>query len=121
MKDFKRSAHAVWECICHIVWCPEDGSKILKGKVERSLREIIRKLFEKIFDMNLGPKRQYRAGHFWAKGYGVSTTGLDEEQIGKYVKWQLHKDRIIDRLKLQEKCFDPLRVTIKPSLFRGVN
>ena len=57
----------------------------------------------KIFDMNLELKRRYWGRHFWAKGYCVSTVGLDEEQIRKYVKWQLHKDKIIDQLKLWKK------------------
>ncbi len=29
---------------------------------------------------------------FWARGYCVSTVGLDEERIRKYVKWQNKKD-----------------------------
>ncbi len=28
----------------------------------------------------------------WSPGYFVSTVGLDEEQITKYVKWQEHQD-----------------------------
>ncbi|MCA9364668.1 MAG: transposase, partial [Candidatus Moranbacteria bacterium] len=26
--------------------------------------------------------------HLWARGYCVSTVGLNEEQIRKYVRWQ---------------------------------
>ena len=57
----------------------------------------------KIFDMHLGLKRRYWGRHFWAKGYCVSTVGLDEEQIRKYVRWQLKRDRIIDQLKLWKR------------------
>src|SRR4030043_1280052 len=35
----------------------------------------------KIFDMNLELKRRYWGRHFWAKGYCISTIGLDEEQV----------------------------------------
>jgi putative transposase len=39
----------------------------------------------------------------WAKGYCVSTVGLDEEQIRKYVRWQLKKDKTMDQLELWKK------------------
>jgi putative transposase len=54
----------------------------------------------KILDLNLELKRRYWGRHFWAKGYCVSTIGLDEEQIRKYVRWQLHKDRKSEQQKL---------------------
>jgi hypothetical protein len=52
----------------------------------------------------------------WAKGYCVSALGLDEEQIRKYAKWQLHKDERTDRASLWKKRFDPFRDAIKPPL-----
>ncbi|MBL7204304.1 MAG: IS200/IS605 family transposase [Desulfobacteraceae bacterium] len=54
----------------------------------------------KIFDKHLELKKRYWGRHFWAKGYCVSTVGLDEEQIRKYVKWQLEKDKRMEQLKL---------------------
>ena len=144
MKDFKRLAHAVWQCKYHIVWCPKYRFRILKGEVGKSIRDIIRQLCEwkeveilegnvqeehihlvlsfppkysvsevvgfvkgksaiKIFDRHTELKKRYWGRHFWAKGYCVSTVGLDEEQIRKYVRWQLNKDRIMDQLKLWKK------------------
>jgi len=141
MKQFKKLAHAVWQCKYHIVWCPKYRFKILKGEIGKSVRDIIRQLTEwrgieilegnvqedhihlvlsippkysvaetvgflkgksaiKIFDMHTELKRRYWGRHFWAKGYCVSTIGLDEEQIREYVKNQMHKDRKIDQLKL---------------------
>ena len=32
--------------------------------------------------------KRYWGQHLWSRGYCVSTIGLDEEQIRKYVKWQ---------------------------------
>ena len=58
----------------------------------------------KILDMNTELKRRYWGRHFWAKGYCVSTIGLDEEQIRKYVRWQLHKDRKYDQQKLWQNA-----------------
>ena len=57
----------------------------------------------KMFDMHSELKKRYWGRHFWAKGYCVSTIGLDEEQIRKYVRWQLKKDKIMDQLKLWKK------------------
>ncbi|NQT57282.1 MAG: hypothetical protein HQ551_13750 [Desulfobacteraceae bacterium] len=34
------------------------------------------------------------------KGYCVSTVGLDEKKIRKYVKRQLEKDKCMEQLKL---------------------
>ncbi len=36
----------------------------------------------------------------WSPGYFVSTVGLDEEQITKYVKWQGHQDSGQAKLEL---------------------
>ncbi len=54
----------------------------------------------KIFDTYLDLKKRYWGRHFWAKWYCVSTIGLDEERIRKYVSWQLKQDRMLDQLKL---------------------
>ena len=37
--------------------------------------------------------KRYWGRHLWSGGYCVSTVGLDEEQIRKYVKYQERKDR----------------------------
>ena len=57
----------------------------------------------KVFDLHPALKRRYWGRHFWARGYCVSTIGLDEEQIRQYVKWQLKKDQRQDQLKLWDK------------------
>ena len=54
----------------------------------------------KIFDLHPTLKRRYWGRHFWAKGYCVSTVGLDEEQITKYVRWQQNHDRKRDQQSL---------------------
>ena len=54
----------------------------------------------KVFERRLELKRRYWGRHFWAKGYCVSTVGLDEVQIRKYVRWQTHMDRKADQQKL---------------------
>ena len=42
-------------------------------------------------------KKPYWGNHFWARGYFVSTIGIDEEKIIKYVKYQEDKEREQER------------------------
>ena len=37
--------------------------------------------------------KQYWGKRLWGRGYCVSTVGLDEEKIKKYVKWQQKEDQ----------------------------
>ena len=57
----------------------------------------------KMFDMHSHLKKRYWGRHFWAKGYCVSTVGLDEEQIKSYVKHQLETDKRMEQGKLWNK------------------
>ena len=57
----------------------------LKGKLAL-------KLFQKY--ERLGKK--YWGRHLWARGYCVSTIGLNEDQIRKYVKWQEEQEKKIE-------------------------
>ena len=143
MSNFKKLAHAVWECKYHLVWCPKYRFQILKGEIGLSAREIIRELCKwreleiiegnvqidhvhlvlwippkysvstvvgylkgkssiKIFDRHTELKKRYWGRHFWARGYCVSTVGLNEEEIKRYVRWQLKKDRSMEQLDLMK-------------------
>lgn len=44
--------------------------------------------------------KRYWGRHLWSRGYCVSTVGLDEEQIRKYVRWQNHNDKQAEQLGL---------------------
>ncbi len=37
--------------------------------------------------------KRYWGRHLWSRGYCVSTVGLNEDQIRKYVRWQERKER----------------------------
>ena len=56
---------------------------ILKGKLAI-------KLFKSYPKMKQKP---YWGNHFWARGYFVSTIGLDEEMIKRYVKYQEEEEK----------------------------
>ena len=47
-----------------------------------------------------GRKRNFTGQHFWARGYYVSTVGIDEDVIRQYVERQEEADRGIDQLQL---------------------
>jgi len=46
VSEYKKLAHALWQCKYHIVWCPKYRFKIVKGKVADSVKEIIWQLCE---------------------------------------------------------------------------
>ncbi len=56
---------------------------ILKGKTAIKIMKTFQELRQKT----------YWGNHFWSKGYCVSTIGIDEEKIRKYVKYQEEKER----------------------------
>ena len=50
------------------------------------------KLALRLFDHFPQLRKRYWGQHVWSRGYCVSSVGLDEERIKKYVKWQNQKD-----------------------------
>jgi putative transposase len=49
-----------------------------------------------------GRGRNFVGQNFWARGYCVSTIGLDEETIREYVRSQEEADKKLDQLKMFE-------------------
>ena len=49
-----------------------------------------------------GSKRNFVGQSFWARGYCVSTVGLDEETIRAYVRTQEEADKKLEQLKIFE-------------------
>lgn len=47
-----------------------------------------------------GRQRKFNGEHIWAKGYFVSTVGLDEEVVREYIRNQEKADEHRDQLKL---------------------
>jgi putative transposase len=45
-------------------------------------------------------KQNFTGQHFWARGYYVSTTGRDEEEVRRYIQEQEEEDRRLDQLNL---------------------
>ncbi|MBN2196130.1 MAG: IS200/IS605 family transposase [Polyangiaceae bacterium] len=49
---------------------------------------------------HLGRERKYVGFHFWARGYCVSTVGLDEQTIREYVRNQEEEEKREEQLTL---------------------
>ena len=55
-----------------------------------------------MFEKHANLKYKFGNRHFWAEGYYVSTVGLNEETIRKYVREQEKHDQAIDKLSVKE-------------------
>ncbi len=49
----------------------------------------------------LGRKRNFTGFHFWARGYCVSTIGLDEQMIRAYIRDQGKEEKRQEQLNLR--------------------
>ncbi len=67
---------------------------LLKGKLAIKLSKSYPKIRQK----------PYWGNHFWARGYFVSTVGVDEEMIRRYVRHQEERERQEER---QREGYDP--------------
>ena len=61
-----------------------------------------------IFDRHENLKYKFGNRHFWSRGYYVSTVGLNEATIAKYVREQEKHDQMIDKISVKE-MEDPFR------------
>ena len=61
-----------------------------------------------IFDKHANLKYKYGNRHFWSVGYYVSTVGLNEATIQKYIAEQEKQDIALDKLSVKE-YEDPFR------------
>ena len=65
---------------------PKYSVSNLMGFLKGSLSTRLFKRFD-----SLG--KRYWGHHLWSRGYCVSTVGLDEDKIRKYVRWQEKNDK----------------------------
>ena len=65
-----------------------------------------------MFDKHANLKYKFGNRHFWAEGYYVSTVGLNEATIKKYIQEQEKHDIALDKLSVKE-YEDPFRDSSK--------
>jgi putative transposase len=68
---------------------------IMKGKTAIAVLQQTKRLRTK----------PYWGNHFWSRGYCVTTVGIDEERIRRYVKYQEDAERQDEDHELQEGLF----------------
>ena len=56
-----------------------------------------------MFDKHANLKYKFGNRHFWSEGYYVSTVGLNEATIKKYIQEQDKKDILKDKLSIKRK------------------
>jgi putative transposase len=61
-----------------------------------------------IFDRHANLKYKFGNRYFWSTGYYVSTVGLNEATIAKYIREQDRHDQMIDQISVKE-TEDPFR------------
>ena len=49
-----------------------------------------------------GRRKNFIGQNFWARGYYVTTTGLDEQTVRDYIREQEDEDKKLDQLKMFE-------------------
>ena len=91
-------SHTKWMCKYHIVFTPKYRRKAIYGQIRSDIGEILRRLCEYKF----GNRR------FWAEGRCVSTVGLNEATIAKYIREQEAADIALDKLSVKEYS-DPFK------------
>ena len=61
-----------------------------------------------VFDRHANLKYKFGNRHFWSRGYYVSTVGMNEATIAKYVREQEKADQMIDKIS-EKELEDPFR------------
>ena len=88
-------AHTKWMCKYHIVFTP-------KYSISQFMGYLKGKSALMIYDKHSNLKYKYGNRHFWAEGYYVSTVGLNEATIKKYIQEQEKHDIALDKLSVKE-------------------
>ena len=86
--------------------CPDHIHMLISIPPKYSVSQIMGFLKGKsslmIFDRHANLKYKFGNRHFWAEGYYVSTVGLNEATIKKYIQEQEKQDIMKDKLSVKE-------------------
>ena len=82
-------------CKYHIVFTPKLSVSSFMGYLKGKLALMI-------FDRHANLKYKYGNRHFWAEGYYVSTVGLNDQTVAKYIREQEQHDIAMDKLSVKE-------------------
>ena len=86
--------------------CPDHIHMLLEIPPKYSISQIMGYLKGKsalmMFDKHANLKYKFGNRHFWAEGYYVSTVGLNEQTIARYIREQEQHDIAMDKLSVKE-------------------
>ena len=89
--------------------CPDHIHMLISVPPKYSISQIMGYLKGKsslmIFEQFPNLKYKYGNRHFWCKGYYVSTVGVNEETIKKYIREQEDADKMTDNVKEPDNPF----------------
>ena len=109
--DIRLSGHGAYRTEYHIVWIPKYRRRILNPGVRGYLVKLLPKVLETMpgcemiessiqIDHIWLKKVYWKEDIVWSPGYFVSTVGVDEEKVLKYVRWQERQDSGQAKLEL---------------------
>ncbi len=84
-------------CVDHVHMCLKIPPKYSVSSIMGYLKG---KSSLMIFEQFANLKYKYGNRHFWCKGYYVSTVGINEQSIVKYIREQEKQDQVTDQLSL---------------------
>ena len=87
-------------------WCPDHIHMFVRIPPSMSVSSFMGYLKGKsalmMFERHANLKYKFGNRHFWAEGYYVSTVGLNEATVCKYVREQEKHDMAVDKLSVKE-------------------
>ena len=125
-------AHTKWMCKYHTIFTPKYRRKVIYNQYRKDLGEILRELcrnnrrtsderpctyasydtsiiiciciygISEMFDRHANLKYKFGNRHFWSEGYYVSTVGLNDATVAKYIREQEMHDIAMDKMSVKE-------------------
>ena len=86
--------------------CPDHVHMLVEIPPKYSISQIMGYLKGKsalmMFDRHANLKYKFGNRHFWSEGYYVSTVGLNDQTVAKYIREQEQHDIAMDKLSVKE-------------------
>ena len=107
-------AHTKWMCKYHIIFTPKYRRKVIYNQYRKDLMippslsvsafmgYLKGKSALMMFDRHANLKYKFGNRHFWSEGYYVSTVGLNDTTVAKYIREQEMHDIAMDKMSVKE-------------------
>jgi putative transposase len=100
MREWQSLSHVRWYCRYHVVFVPKYRKRAIFGnlRIANTVGYVKGKSAIRIHRQFLSRERRFTGFHFWARGYCVSTVGLDEQKIRAYIRDQEEEEKRQEQL-----------------------